>query len=128
MTDDTEYFMRLVGIKRPKAIVCLGRAASEAAYKTLAGKRLEIPKGSTGFYDFIASKKNGRIIELCRSMTHDSAFEQTERPRFYAMAHSGGMGAANRKSKRGGGKDVVDDWTFLSDLLEPDPSLKAGNR
>ena len=54
-----------------------------------------------GFYDFIESDENGLSLLEFGGV------------RFYAMAHPGGMGAANRKSEKGGGKSVIDDWAFF---------------
>jgi len=103
MTEDAgKYFKRLVDIKRPEVIVCLGRGTAETAFRALTGKKLKMGKG---FYDFIESDENGLSLPECGGA------------RFYAMAHPGGMGAANRKSKRGGGKSVIDDWAFLAEFF-----------
>lgn len=103
MTEDADkYFKRLVDIKRPEVIVCLGRGTAETAFRALTGEKLKMSKG---FYDFIESDENGLPLPECGGA------------RFYAMAHPGGMGAANRKSKRGGGKFVIDDWAFLAEYF-----------
>lgn len=102
LSNDMGYFSSLVEIKRPEAIVCLGRATSEKAYQALTGKKLEIP---SRFNDFLDGESNGMTLPICGS------------PKFYAMAHPGGRGTFNRKRSKGDGWSVVDDWAFLRDLF-----------
>lgn len=100
--DAKRCFPRLVKIKRPAVIVCLGQATSKTAYRALTGKTLSMPHGFNAYID----NQNGGV-EL---FDYDNA-------KFIAMPHPGGMGTANRKRAKGSYWSLLDDWTFLKDVF-----------
>ena len=110
LSADMDYFSRLVEIKRPEAIVCLGRATSEKAYRALTKKKLQMP---SRFNDFLDGGSNGMTLPICGS------------PKFFVVAHPGGMGAANRKRAKGDDWSVADDWAFLEDLFKKCPEVRS---
>ncbi|WP_165060734.1 hypothetical protein [Adlercreutzia sp. ZJ154] len=99
MTEDAEkYFPALVKLMQPEAIVCLGEATAKTAYRVLEGKPLLMPEKFKGFLD----NQTAEGIPLSSGI------------KFFAMAHPGGMGRANR-SRWGG--DIFKDWTILRNQI-----------
>lgn len=104
MSQNQAFFKELVGILRPKAIICLGGATFDAALAAYGEPRPYSGK-------FMQTLDAGRTVSDIDGI------------RFFGMAHCGTLGCLNRAgNKKGAGAEAglemqVKDWKRIADYL-----------
>lgn len=107
---DTQYLKRLLGILRPKVVICLGKDTYEVAASALC----ETTVRTNNFYAVLNRGDN----------YSDFYLENREKVRVYGMAHCGNYGVMNRKKyaevdrQEDGLELQKQDWLKLREYLE----------